>query len=233
VSGIWSIYRRMEPLPGPRELLILPLLGTRNDLGAPNGVRWRIEQSLHNRHSRPLRVGIRPCPNDVCCDCELAAGEVLPLATSERRFAYLDVPSGAGELLGITTVVRRVDVDRPETSISIPAVPERSFTRGGTRIGDIDTRGQKVGLRIYVLGDGVRYPMTLRLRSATGGPMVAERRFEIDSFGMYENAELRSEIANAPLPPMLRVEIDASDARVWAFITTTDEGGRTRLYRPR
>jgi hypothetical protein len=230
-SGALAIYRRMAPLPGPRELLLLPLLGTRNDLGAPNGVRWRIEQSLHNRDSRPLRAVIRPCPNDLWCDRELAAGEVLPLATSERRFAYLDIPRGTGELLGITTVVRRSDVDRPETSIAIPAVPERSFTRGGTSIDTIDTRGQKVGLRIYVLGDGVRYPVTLRLRSADDDTLVAERRFDIDNFGTYENAELRSEIANTPLPPILRVEINGPpEARVWAFVTTTDEGGRTRLY---
>jgi hypothetical protein len=230
-SGGLNIYRRQAPLPGPRELLLLPLLGTRDVLGAPNGARWRIDQTLHNRGSGPVRVVFRPCPTDLWCDRELAAGEVLPVAAAGQRFAYLDVPAAAAGLLAISTVVRRADVERPETSIAIPAVRERSFTRGGTHIDGIDTPGQKIGLRIYVLGQGLRHAVTLRLRSMADARIVAEHRFEIENFGMWENAELRGEIGGAPLPPALRIEIDVPpDARVWAFATATDEGGRTRVF---
>jgi hypothetical protein len=232
-AGPFRIHRRRAPVPGERDLVLLPLLGTANELGAPHGARWRIDQSLHNRDSKPMRVLFRQCPEGLWCDRELAPGEIVPIAITEGRFAFIDVPRGRDELLGITTVVRRADVDRPETSISLPSVHEREFTRGGTRIANIDTRGNKIGLRLYVFGRSARNVVMLRLR-AGDGKLAAERRLDLDNYGMYENAELRSEVAGAPLPDTLHIEIEAEpDARVWAFVTATDADGKTRVLESR
>ena len=226
--GPYRIYHRRRPQAErhaePHELVLLPLLGSRNDLNAV----WRVEQTLRNRDLRPMRIVFRQCP-DPWCERELAPGEVVPIATSEPRFAYLEVPRGREALLDITTVVRRVDIDRPETSITIPAAPERNFSQGVARIAKIDTTGRKIALRIYAFGERARHDLTLRVRSSPGGAVVDERRFTLDNFGMYENAELRTALGGT-LPPSTEIEIVAPDARIWAFVTATDDNGRTHVY---
>jgi hypothetical protein len=83
-----------------------------------------------------------------------------------------------------------------------------------------------------VFGEQPRHEVTLRIRSASDGRIVAERHFTVDNFGMYENAELRSELGAdmPPLPPAITIEIDvAPDVKVWAFATATDAAGRTQV----
>jgi hypothetical protein len=227
--GPYRIYHRRVQRgqhAEPHELVLLPLLGSRNDLNAV----WRVEQTLRNRDSLPMRVVFRQCP-DSWCERKLAPGEAVPIATAQPRFAYLEVPRGRAAFLDVHTVVRRVDIDRPEMSILIPATTEREFSRGGTRIEDVETGGKRIGLRIYAFGEKARYDLTLRIRSSPGDALVDEHRVTLENFGMYENGDLRSAIGGTPLPPMIDVEIvSAPDARVWAFATTTDETDRTRVY---
>lgn len=232
----FQIYRRRPPVRGPRELILLPLIGTRDLVNAPNGARWRVEQSVRNNASHPVRVLFRRCPDDLWCDRELAPGEVAAIAGTGTRFAFVDVPRGAGDQLEITTNVRRVDVERPETTIEIPAIHERMFTRAGARIENIDTRGKKIGLRVYVISERPANEVTVRLRrgSRGNGTQLAQWNVGVENLGVYGNAELRSEIGGAPLPDVLDIDIDAPDvARVWAFVTATDERERTQLYRSR
>jgi hypothetical protein len=231
-AGPYRIYhRRMtaaEQRAEPHELVLLPLVGSRNDLNAV----WRVEQTLRNRDSRPMRIVFRQCP-DSWCERELAPGEAVPLATSNTRFAYLEVPRGRAAFLDVTTLVRRVDVDRPETSITIPSAPEREFSPGRTRIEDVETNEKRIGLRIYAFGEKARYDVTVRVRSSPGGALLNERRVTLENFSMYENGDLRTAIGGIPLPPLIDVEIlTVPDARVWAFLTTTDETERTRVYVP-
>jgi hypothetical protein len=228
-SGDFQIYRRQSSLIGPYELVLLPLLGT------PGNTRWVIDQTLHNRDSRPMRIVLRNCPNDLWCDRELAPGEVVRIATTQQRFAFLDVPKGRDHLLGITTIARRVDIARPETSITTPAAHQRDFSRGGAQIRSIDTRGgMKLGLRVYVFGERATHDIVLRVRSSSGGTLVAERRFSVDNLGMYEDGELRAHTAGVTLPPFIDVELSAArDANVWAFATMTDERDRTIVLRSR
>lgn len=228
---VTRIYRRRTLVIGPHELILLPLLGTRTNLGAPNGARWRIDQRIHNHGPRPVRVLFRQCINDMPCELDLGPNQMLPITSIERRFAFLLVPRGTAGMLSITTVAQRADISSPETSIAVPAAHEREFTRGGARIANIDTRERKVGLRLYVFGDQPRHEVTLRIRAASDGSIVAERHFSVENFGMYDNAELRSEMVNmAPLPPLATIEIDAAaDAKLWAFATATDEAGRARV----
>lgn len=222
-DGPFAIYERKSQAADPYDLILLPLLGS------PIGARWTIDQSLHNRDSRPLRVVFHQCANDLWCDRELAPGEIVSIATAERRFAYLEVPRGRDALLGVTTTARRVDIDRPETSISVPAIPQREFARGTTRIRGIDTRdGMKIGLRVYVFGDSASHDVTLRVRA--GDALVHERRFSLDNFGMWEDGDLRSHVDGVPLPPSVDVEI-MTNANVWAFATLTDDRDRTIVLR--
>ncbi|MFL6244813.1 MAG: hypothetical protein ACJ74H_02220 [Thermoanaerobaculia bacterium] len=218
-DGDFQIYRRQSPLLGPRDLILLPILGT------PPGTRWSVDQTLRNRDSRPMRVLLRPCPNDVWCDRELAPGEVIPIATWQQRFAFLDVPREHVKL-EITTVVRRVDLD---TSFPIPAVPIHEFSRGGASIAGIDTIGKTIALRVYAFGNEPRQHVTLRVRSS--GRIVTEQRLAIENFGRWENAELRVATGGL-LPAAIDVEVlAAQDTNVWAFVTATDEHGRSIVLR--
>lgn len=222
-AGDFQIYRRQSPLVGPYERVLLPLLGT------PLGTRWTIDQTLHNRDSRPMRVVLRPCPNDVWCDRELAPGEIVPIATWQQRFAFLDVPQGRDALLDITTISRRVDLQQPDTSTHIATVPLREFSRGGARIAGIETAGKRIGLRLYAFGNRPQHDVTLRVRSS--GAIVTELRLTLENFGMWENGELRA-AAGGALPDVIDVEMIATrDTNIWAFVTATDEHGRATVLR--
>lgn len=221
-TGDYHIYRRQSPL-APYARILLPLLGT------PPGTRWTIDQTLHNRDSRPMRVVLRPCPNEVWCDRELAPGEIVPIATWQQRFAFLDVPKEREALLDISTVVRRVDLNRPDTSMRIPAVPLREFSRGGARIAGIETTGKTIALRLYAFGENPQNDVTVRVRSS--GAIVTEQRITLDNFGMWENAELRT-AAGGVLPEIIDIDVIATqDTSVWAFVTATDEHGRAIVLR--
>ena len=226
----FTIHRRRHAVSGPRELILLPLIGRSDDVYG-HGTRFRIEQTIRNLDSRPVRVLFRQCPADLWCDRELAPGESADIATADRAFAFIDVPRGAP--LDIHTAVRRIDVDRPDTTIVIPAPREAEFTNGGTRIANVDTRDQRVGLRLYVIGPKPHNEVLLRLRDGANH-IVAERRVSVENLGVYGNAELSSEIGpNRTLPETIHIEIEtAPDARVWAFATALDAAGRTRVVTP-
>lgn len=218
-SGDFQIYRRQSPLTGPYELVLLPLLGM------PSGTRWTVDQTLHNRDTRPMRVLLRPCPADHWCDREIAPNETVRIATARQRVAFLDVPKGRDALLDITTTARRVDLQQPETPLRVPAVPVREFSRGGARIGGIDRRGKRIALRVYAFGKRAQHDITLRVRSA--GTTVKEQRIAVKNFGMWEDGDLHAEGTET-----IEVELRANDdANLWAFATVTDERGRAIVLR--
>lgn len=220
--GPFAIYRRQPAVNDAYDSLLLPLLGT------PVGPRWTIDQTLHNRDSAPMRVAFRQCPDDLWCDRELAPGEIVSIATAARRFAFLDVPRGREPLLGVSTIARRVDINRPETSIAVPAVPAREFLRGRACIGGIDTRnGTKIGVRVYAFGVDAAQDVTLRVLSDE--TLVHERRFTVENFGMWEDGDLRAHVDGVPLPPSIRLEME-SEENVWAFATVTDDRDRTNVW---
>jgi len=226
-SGDLRIYRRKDALLD-HELVLLPLLGTMNDVGAPNGAWWRIEQRLANRGGAPVKVVFRECLEAM--PCELTIAQSAPVASTEK-FAFLHVPRGAE--LDIRTVVRRVDVERPDLSIVLPAPHEREFHAGGARIEDVHPG--KVGLRLYVISDRAWAPVTIRLRDRRSGGVIAQRALDVAGYGMFENADLETDFPGyAAKAAALDVEIETPpDARVWAFATEANDAGQTRVLTSR
>lgn len=214
-SERFRIYRRNAPLRGDFETILLPLLGTRTDLGAPAGARWRVDQRVINRGEKPLRVIFEHCLDDIPCDFPLAPQEMIPIAATGRRFVRIRVLKGTAQQLQIDTVVRRTDVERPDLSIPIPAAHERDFQRGNLRIENV--RAGKIGLRVYLFGPRDWYEGTVRI----GSQVIP---FETDVF--YENTSLSSDTETD-------IEIAApDDAQLWAFATSANENGQTLLHLP-
>ncbi|HEX2120698.1 MAG TPA: hypothetical protein VHL59_03565, partial [Thermoanaerobaculia bacterium] len=228
------IYRRSRRNPGEEDLVLLPLLGTRDVQGAPGGARWRIDQSLRNTGARAIEVRFRRCLRDVPCAFLVAPGEERRIATAETGFAMLVLPRGDAESLEIETVARRVDVERPDLSVPAPAAHERDFSPGGVRIENVAGAGKQVSLRVYLLSGRPANDVTVRLRSNDTGSVIASRTVRIASHDMFGTADLRSlfgqwdETARA-----VDVEVvTANDVRCWAFSTATDKEGRTTLHLP-
>lgn len=223
-AGEVDVYRRKDPLEN--ELVLLPLVGTVNDIAAP-GATWRVEQRITNRGAHPVRVVFRNCP--AAMPCELTVEDSIPIASSEK-FAFLRVPRGAP--LDITTVVKRVDVDRPDLSIVLPAPRERDFRQGGTRIENVHVRGNKIGIRLYLITDRPWSRVTLRLRSRETGNVIAQRTIDVAGYGMFDNADLRTDFPGFDTKAnVIDVEIE-TDARVWAFVTETNDAGQATVHVP-
>jgi hypothetical protein len=217
-SAELRFYRRRTPLRD-HELVLLPLLGTRDRRGGAQGAWWRVRQRITNRDRTPARVVFHHCPAGL--PCELSIERTIDIA-SDERFAFLHVPRGTQ--LDISTVVERADVERPDLSIAIPAPHEREFRTGGTRLRALDPR-KKIGVRVYTISDKPTVPLTIRIAG------VGERKIEMPPYGMFEQADLRIDFPNLDrMPSMIDVEIVAPrDARVWAFATEADVEGRTRV----
>lgn len=226
--GEVDVWRRKEPLAN-HELVLLPLVGTASDVGAPGGARWRVEQRLTNRGREPVRVIFRNCPASM--PCELTVEDATAIASSEK-FAFLHVPRNAP--LEISTVVRRADVERPDLSIALPAPREREFTQGGARIENIVVRGNKIGIRLYVLSDAAWTAVTLRLRSRETNEVIAQRTIDVEGYGMFDNADLRTDFPDLQAKAnAVDIEIDADGARLWAFVTETSDAGQARVLTSR
>lgn len=224
-SGELRIHRRKAPLAN-HELVLLPLLGTVEDVSAAGGARWRVDQRIINRGAAPVRVVFRNCLEMM--PCELTVKDSVPVASTER-FAFLHVPRDAS--LEITTIVRRADVERPELSIALPAPREREFTAGGARIDNVTVRGRKVGLRFYVFADEAWVAIPLRLRSRATGAIVAQRVIDVAGYDLFYNTDIRTDFPDIERKAeAVDFEIDAPPhARVWGFVTEADDAGVTRV----
>lgn len=228
------IYRRRDPLTTPHDLILLPLLGTRYDIGAPHGARWRVDQSIRNAAHTPVRVIFRNCLDGAPCDLTLTAGMTRQITSGDARTGFLLVPRSAARSLDIRTVVRRADVDRPDLSVPIPAVHESLWKREALRIRGIETHGHRLGLRAYLFSERPGEEITLRLRHSNTKAIVGERQFYMNSFAMHENANLDTDFQGfASRAETVDIEIVVPpDARIWAFATALNEQGQTRVHLP-
>ncbi len=225
--GDVRIYRR-KVRPRNEEVILLPLLGTKQSRGAPQGASWKVEQQIVNRGSAPARIQFHRCVSEVPCALTVD-GPVS--VTSNDAFAFLRVAPGTR--LEVTTLVRRADVDRPDLSIVIPTIHQREFRSGGVRLERL-AAGRKIGVRVYVISEHAAVPTVLRLRSSETGAVVSERTLEIAGYGMFSQADLRSEFGDLSSKAS-QIDIELSTppgALVWAFATETDGEGRTRVVRP-
>lgn len=227
------IYRRREPLRGPHHMVLLPLVGTAADIGAPHGARWRVEQTIRNRGPQRARVLFRNCLEETPCDLSLAAGESVRVESAAARFAVLLMPPIDATSVWVDTVVKRTDVHRPELDVKIPPVHEFYFGNGGIRIAGVPTRGRRLGLRAYLFTDEPWTEVTLRMK-ASGGAVIGERKFWMAAWTMHENANLDTDFPGfAHKADIVAVELEVPrNARIWAFISALDEKGQTQLHLP-
>lgn len=228
------VYRRKEPLAGAHDLILLPLAGTRSDVGAPHGARWRIEQSIRNAGTRRIRFVFRNCLEETPCDVTLPPGAAIPVKSGDARFAVILVPPEAVPSLDIRTLVRRADIESPLLSVYVPAIHERGFGHGAIRIDGVPTRNRRLGLRAYVFTDEPWAEVTLRLR-AEGGAVIGERTFWMAAWTMHENANLNTDFPGfAERADAVDVELEVpGNARIWAFVSALDEKTeQTHLHLP-
>lgn len=232
-DGAAVTYRVRDPMLHHRELIVLPLVGTARPVGAPQGARWEIVQTARNDGTRPVSAAVFDCREDIPCRFDIAPGASVRIASSDRRFAVLMVPRGTARQLAFTTVARRADADLPELSVHVPAVHEREFTRGRTRIPDVAAGGRKVSLRIYALGTLAMNDVTYTVRA--NGKAIASHKVGVPGFGMHENADLGTLFPDlSSHAGNVDIEIEGGpDVRLWAFVTATDAAGRARVYVPR
>lgn len=224
-TGDLRIYRRKDPLAS-QTVVLLPLLGTIEDQGAPLGARWRVDQTVTNRGDRPTRLVFHHCVADMPCELRIEKEHRI---SSADRYSFVYVPRNAN--LDFRTVVGRSDIVRPDLSFEIPAVSEAEFHTGALTIGPLVPR-HKLGVRVYTLHwDHV--DLNLRLRDPER--VLGEKAFMLPAYGMFIQADLRSEfpaLSRTAGPVMLELEA-AGHAKIWAFVTEGDEEGRTRVVQPR
>jgi hypothetical protein len=227
--GTLRIYRRRDPIRGKYDKILLPLVGTVKDIGAPHGSRWRIEQTIRNRGARPTRVLFQSCLEDTPCDLSLRPGQSIRVASAEARFAML--LAAEPEAIEVQTTVKRADVNRPDLEVHIPAIHERHFGRGTLRIPGVPTRHRRLGLRVYLFTDRPWAEVGLRLRAKTGA-VIAERKFDMAGGSMHENANLNTDFPGfADRADVVDVELEVPpDVQLWAFVSALDEQGRTQLH---
>ena len=220
-AGDLRVYHRKTALTD-HDLILLPLLGTTHDVGAPHGARWRVEQRIVNRGATPAHVIFRNCL--AAMPCELVVRDAAPIASSEK-FAFLHVPRTAK--LDVTTTVRRVDTN---LAFTIPAPHEREFVGGTARLENLDT-GAKLGLRLYLISEKAWSVVAVRLRSRETGWVIAERTVDVAGYGLFDNANLASDFPGFETKAKsVDIEIEAPpDARVWAFATEANDAGETRV----
>ena len=226
------IYRSVPPRD--EELILLPLLGTPREQGAPGGTRWRIDQTIHNRGPRAIDVRFRRCLEDVPCTFTLAPGETRALASLATGSAMLGVPRGEADHIEVSTVALRADVERPDLSVATPAARESAFIAGGTRIENIGTRDRQISLRVYTLSARPSNDLTIRVRPHGEQRVLAERTVTVARDGMWQTADLYSIFGDAHrAAPAIDIDVvSAKDVRCWAFSTARDAEGRTTVHVP-
>jgi hypothetical protein len=223
--GDLRIYRRKDPLASQR-VVLLPLLGTIEDQGAPQGARWRVDQTVINRGDGPARLVFHHCVADMPCELSIEKDHRI---SSADRYSFVYVPPNAN--LDFRTIVGRSDIVRPDLSFAIPAVSETEFRTGSLTIGPLVSR-HKLGVRVYTL-HWDRVDVKLRLRDPD--QILGEKTFTLPAYGMFVQADLRSEfaaISQSAGPVTLELEA-AGPAQIWAFVTEGDDQGRTRVVQPR
>jgi hypothetical protein len=223
-SGSGAVYRAIRA-----ERILLPLLGTRIDHGAPGGMTWRVEQRVSNGGESPVTLLLTPCERGACT-IDLPPGGSAPIASS-LPYAFASVRPQSAEQLQFTTVLQRVDVPG---AVSIPAVRERDFRDGRLIIDGVPFRDPyRVALRVWMIA-GSAAPVVVALRDPSGRTLAA-KQLNPDANGAVALTNLVYDFGNvAQRREPVNVAVEAGRARVWGFVSAIDPNVPTpALHFPR
>lgn len=207
ISKEARIYRRK--LTDADEVL-LPLAGTAADADGPYGERWGVDQVMRNRGATPAAVEV-----GACCAFTLAPGETKRLTSGE---AYVVARVARPANVDIRTVVHRIGRDGTISRLDIPSIPFDSFC---PRQIDFDAvpLSERLTLRAWCRG--------------AGGVTIAGHFFAADANGYVAIHDLQRGLAPLSGRVPLRVEANDAGARLWGFLTTTDEHSAGAILLPR
>ena len=237
VAGASTLSERLRKGFLDDELVLLPIAGTTGELGAPTGIRMRVDQTMRNAGANPVRVSVSSCALTPSCDFDLAPGRSVALAAEAGKPQYIMVRAerGSAKQLDFSTIVRRTDDPSAWPPQSVPAVSESEFLHGRVVIRDVPT---DAGLNLRVWFFGSRMPAKFRVRALSrAGEPRGEQTYDLWPIGYATNGSLRDDFPQLHDEPATFVIEPAqqvgTDLRAWAMITTTDySAGRATISLP-
>jgi len=202
------------------EHILLPLVGTTYDRGAPAGMLWRVEQRVRNTGSTPVTVLLSACDSGAC-SIDLAAGASAAIAANVP-YAYALVPRSHAADVQVTTTLRRVDLAGRDASVPVRAAREEEFRAGHLTINSVPFADPfRVTLRVWTRGE--RPPsVTVSLRDAAGR-ILGQKSLAIDGNGAGTFVDLVHDFAEVPQrSEPVNITLDAPGAELWALVSAAD-----------
>src|SRR5262249_22789410 len=216
-SGV--VYRSTGAIDDPANIL-LPLLGTTVDHGAPGGMVWRVEQSARNIGSAPVMLLVSAC-KPAPCRVDLQPGQSTPIAIN-APFGYASVARPDANSVEFRTVLRRVDLAGNNASVIIPAVPGGEFRNGKLEIDGVPFSDPwRVTLRLWTRGQRPQ-SVALTLRDGAAAP-TATTPLPRDAHAAAPDIAVVPAFGNVPQRrEPVRLTVDAGGAQVWGFVSAVD-----------
>jgi hypothetical protein len=214
------------------ERILLPLVGTTFDRGAPAGMLWRVEQTMRNTGSRPVTVLLSTCDPSPC-GVDLAPGASQAIAANVPYGNAL-VPRSDAANVQFTTVLRRVDLAGRGASVDVRAAREQDFRDGRLVIDSVPFADPfRVTLRVWTQGERPA-SVAVTLRDAAGRPL-GQKPLAIDAQGAGTFVDLVHDFADVPQRrEPVSITLDAAGAKLWALVSAADPNTPTpALFYPR
>ena len=239
ISGDGWLGTRVLPRSlGAETLVLLPIAGTTVDMGAPIGIRFRVEQTMRNAGTAPIHAVTSMCALTPSCTFDLDPGETVPLAGDPGKPPYIlvNAPRGQVHQLAFSTTVRRTDDPTASAPVSVPAVTEQDFLRGRAVIPDVPTN-LSMNLRVWFFDKPVPENVRVRVVAARTGALIGEKTFAVWPFGFMTTTSIDHDFDYHGQPATFIIESadrTGANSRLWAFVSTTDyKTGKVTLSLPR
>jgi hypothetical protein len=231
VGRIGRVHKPEAPAGGTR--VLLPLVGTTIDHGAPGGMVWRVEQSVRNSGPAPVSVWLVSAYDEVPRRIDIASGSSVSIALN-APYAYVALAERDADRVHFATALRRLDPTGGGAAAGIPAVNERDFRHGHLEIGPMPFRDPyRVSVRIWTRDPGTQ-SVQVTLRDAPGH-VLATRAVPLDRRGYGTLIDVVHDFGNiAQRRALVTLTVDAGGAAVWAFGSAIDPNvPAPALYFPR
>jgi len=212
------------------ETVLLPIAGTDRPMGAPGSAWIRVDQTIRNIGTSPVRVSHTAC-GDKPSPCELhlnpGQAEHLASAPGKQPFILVTIPRGTAKQFEFSTVVRAGNWP----ALEIPAISESAFQQDRIVIPAVPTNAS-LYLRVWQFAPTLSASITVRVYSRDG-KLIGEKAFPVDDSGYFAKSDLQGEFPQLAGTPV-DIAIESPGVKLWAMITTTDyKRGKIVLSLPR